>query len=846
MIFFTEQRPRRDSQRNFWNVVSETQRFKEIHSDIKNEKLVTLEVYGETGGGKSHIIGKLSDRFLLEATDAEKIRIQCKDTTNSVKKKFKEFAQQALKDDSEYRKVQSDIEADSALSLIKVLQSSRKHVLITIDNPDSPSLSLLKNFILLLNNLSSSDCEKKIHLYISSRDKIQLLTEQSIQYQLKKVTGFSEGEAVEFLLSEGPNRGTEEDAKDIYKRLGGNPYVLQVIKSYCIRSEISYDSCLSQLETELPYDEIRKSPFYTTYDFNFPTIFNAITKPFKSTSDEDFSKLHWKIMCCLSFLNHDHLPTDVILHLIMLFQEKDCEKAMKELIKKLMHWNICEKATKKGKETLTFFPAVFDAFRWQQQFQAKNDKSFLKETFKVVCAMVTKDMRRTENSTKMFLLRPHVETLLKHVEDTKLLLDGGESILMKALASHLYETVAAILFAESPSFRERSEECFRQALLNLFEKELVKFILEKDNLDHLQEISKLVVHKSVRNGQDMHPFLNQYTLNLDISLIRNNLSQYGSDSKCNVTEMKEALKTAETNEMFIRILKEFKHFLSNEEYSRVFYAERAAQILHSWSRVVLYVGVDKLSEDEVEWYKCLSQLSTHISKQCKEKFKTPLLCEWLSSTKAYTSILLKEKDLSNYSEALRICNEALSTTRENADMYENGFLKNAFEPSYQSTRIYFLRTMVRIFTRMVKEKRGDRSFLKEGDDVCRELVNCTTEVSNNNSVMPLIYCAKYYAARKQFQKAMECFDWYFNSLKNNPNFKSTFNVHCWAVYNYARAANCFAPYEKADEARQQCEDLLEREEEHPTEDLKKLLEEYKEKLMQRVSFAEQLQGFYTS
>lgn len=837
-----------------WNAVAENRTYKNIYSKIQNEVVTVRFFYGKRGGGKTHLVQKLAEQF---PKNSIKIDISCKDATTCVKEKLKQLAFEFKKDKgidyTQCIEIQYELDNNSAEKLVNALRIINKNILIIIENFDESEKSLIKSLFTSLEKLIPLNLRFKIHVYITSRENI--IFEGLSQSQEKVIIqGFNQEEAVEFLFSKGPEGSTKEDAEEILNHFEKLPLVLVAVKAFCITCKVGYKECFEKLQSSYP-PERESWSYYEDYGKMFPELFNAITIPFLPEAKSDFNlTLYWKVMCCVSYLDHNMMPESVITQFSeYLCDRKDSNKdSSKNLIQELVKWKLCKKAKINDKDFLNFYPVVLDAFRFKAQALRKQNldplENFdpLKQTFVMMCGMVSKDMRKPKHSDKMFRLRPHVENLLKHVEETKMLQSERDPSLMKVQASHLHETLAAIMLAESPILQQKSEDHFGRALINLSDQKFVDFINNKKKMkDHdlEEELAEIVVKKSEELGSSLpKTFITDFTSSLNISSVKEDISFSNSDNKKDEKRRKLSLSKSHSKTNLMNNFKKSKFVLSPEKHSKIFYAERIAQIVHSWSRVVLQADKKKLERDGT-WYKRLSSLSTCISKQCREKLEVSLLCEWLSSKKVRISILLKQKSSAMYYEALQTCKEALSTTRENTYMYEDGFLKNAFEPSYQLSRIYFLRAMVRIYARMVKSRSEDEAFLKEGDNVCNELFNWSTETEKVN-VMSLIYCAKYYASRQHFNKSMECFDWYFKSLEDDPDRKPNFNTQCWAVHNYSRAVACFPPYSKAGDALKKCKDLLQVHDDFMRGDLNSLLNEHVEKLEEIYSVVESLKELH--
>jgi len=543
-------------------------------------------------------------------------------------------------------------------------------------------------------------------------------------------------------------------------------------------------------------------------------VFQAIALPFLPIDQED-SKLilFWKILCCIAYFHYDRIPRFALeqsCHILREGKEKKYRLENKidtgNLILKLSDYNIC---LKKDKNYITFHEIVLNAFRLTPYSTLTYEFKPLNEAIKIMSILVSKDMRKKEHSTKMYKLRRHVQTLLAHVEQKKQILEFSEdAILLKALISHLHETAGAIMLNESNLFLEEANQHFESALSHIWPevgKDLQVEFLRKDR-DREKLVNKILKLSKSKASNLPDDFTVKYTSKLDVSFEEEELEFLKSKcvSKIGFTDVEKSIKEKRSSETIVRKLLECGLLIPEEKYRNIFYAERFAFILHSWSRLVLYGDSEQVKELG-EWCNNLSNLSNRVSVKCNELYGVSLLAEHLSKFGGLIPISLKLKKSKNeLKKSLQICKKALCSPKGN-DMYENAMLKEVNGPSHNMTRISLLRYIVRINARL--HEGASPEDVKKADKMCEDLLKLSEKHVETISacIMCFIYCAKYYAAKGEFNEAMKCFDKYFiMESERNPRF----NTRCWAIYNYAKAVQAQQRHQSGKKVGEKCPSLF--------------------------------------
>ena len=312
--------------------------------------------------------------------------------------------------------------------------------------------------------------------------------------------------------------------------------------------------------------------------------------------------------------------------------------------------------------------------------------------------------------------------------------------------------------------------------------ELLQSTRTKKN--YANEIVSLSKNKAFKLPFD---FTVVYASKLEYSFEKNELEflKLRSPLQSSFENVEAVIREKGSLETVIRKLIDCGLFLSDSKYRPIFYAERFASILHSWSRLVLYGDTEEIKQ---VGEKCIfmSNLSNMVNIECKKSCGVPLLAEKLSKTAGSIPILLKlKKPQKDLYMALLTCKKAMHE-QEVEDMFENGKLKEVYGPSHVTFRVNLLRYIVRINARL--HKGASVEAVKEADKMCDTLFELSVKHANAipACLMCLIYCAKYHAAKKDFDRAIKCFQKYFSlELEYNPRF----SIRCWATLNYARAVN---------------------------------------------------------
>ena len=792
-----------------------------------------LLCHGIPGSGKSQIVRKLAEDFPFvqngtkENDDlAIKWHIQCKDSGHDLETELKLLAERLLKgsymNQDTYQNVVDNLDIQEARELVRILVQIQVPVVIIVEDPPLEDREkLLKSLCRSLKDHNEKALETKFHVYITSRENTSVPPAQDPRYHSVEVKGFNHKEAMEYLgdLKGGLTEINQKAADEIFKRFGGLPLGLQVAKGYCSKVRINYTDYIDLVE-DLDYDIINQERMETMKDYDAFAlhVFQAIVMPFMPKDVADTTAvLHWKILCCISHLNYDRIPRFVLEQCCHILRETKVKKPkiknrvdVGSLITKLLEHNMCTETDPEGE--ITFHEVVLNAFRPNKYSVLKGTFKPLEKTIEIMSSLVSKDMRKVVHSRNMRNVRRHLQSLLGYIEkDPRIFKNSKNTLLFRALTSHLHETTGAIMLNESPSFRNEADRHFKKSLDQIWS-QMNKYT--HSELQNCQlsdsDIAQKVLQQSMSKASKLpEDFQVNYASKLNFSFDAKELEflKNRSTSESCFDEVKSLLSEKGCTKSLVKKLHESELFLADDKYRQIFYAERFASILHSWSRVVLYGDSDEVKEVG-EKHMRMSNLSHSVCKICRENCDVPLLTEHLSKTGGWVPLVLKLKgSIEELEKALATCKEAMHHDQGTGDIFENGMLKEVHGPSHDDTRISLLRYIVRINARLHKGARPET--VAEADASCEELLKLSEEHSKTicKCIMCLIYCAKYYAAKREFEKAMKCYHKYFELESQG---KRRFSIRCWATYNYARSVSeqQNSPPQLRERAALKCKEVL--------------------------------------
>ena len=743
-----------------------------------------------------------------------KWHVQCKDTGNDLKDEFKYLAEE-LQDNgfiekAPLRHLDKDFKKNEARVFVDLLLNCNVPVLILIEDPSDAEKELLLSLFNCLNEKFDQSHHHKFHIYVTLRSLSPETKEEFSAlewHETLNVNGFNKKEAILFLKADNIKPDAEEDLVKVYQRFSGMPLGLLAAKMFCQRSGINYKKYLLKAENS---DDIllkEKKALQQIYGQSpaVEHVFQAIVMlffPGKDTVSSDTSEtLHWKMLCCISYFHYNCIPRFLLERCCHCIREKKFEKnpevknetEVGVLINNLLAHGMC---TKQEDDSITFHEIVLHAFRLKRHFTPNFNP--LKKAMETICGLLFLDLRRKENYFRMPNLQKHLQALLEHVENNQNILKEDDDFQsLNAVISRLYQDLAVLLGKQSNY--EKSKKMYEKSFDQIWS-EKKDVILPVQNKS-LEEIAEEIIKASKDKAQHVPKcFLSKYLSWIQISHFENDEIEFlKSESKSDFTQVEKILNVLDSKMLVVEKLKTCELFLSDHAYLPIFFAERFASIMHSWSRNFLYSDSDQAVENGL-W---MSSLSKAVSLAVKASSKISLLTEWLSQINGQVPLLLKQKNNpSSLQKALRLCHEMIKN--ENLIMFENGLIQKAFNPP-GLTRISLFRHIVRINARLVNSS-SDPSFLFQADKQCEQLIELIEEHKDGSSycTVYMIYCGKYYAVRKNFDSALKCFRKFYH-FSAEPEF----DIECWAAYNYARAVHCALSTQDKDNAIRKIEIVFE-------------------------------------
>ena len=828
----------------------QTNAFSDTLKNVRSKSKLVLHCYGVAGSGKSQLVRSLAKTFPYSDTKASPIKwhIQCTDAGNKLKKEFVKLVENLRKngyipEDTGLTLLKQDVEKDQPKSLVEMFFYCKVSVLIIIEDPTDGESDLLQKFFKIWNEKFQDTKQHKFHVYVTSRSKTAIPPKRmsSVEcYKLQEVVGFTEEESIRFLkeAKDATRDTSDEDLISIHKHFGGLPLGLFPAKCYCEYTPgLNYKKYLKLAKN--PSNDIQSKEREAIRKLYGPSaaaiehIFQAIVITFfpkdKALAGTRNTDLFWRILCCISYFHFDRIPRfllDYCCHIVWdtnkatIVEEKEAETGT--LIRRLSDFGMC---TQTADEYITFHEVVLTAFRVKHQ--AAQDFNPLKKAIEAMCGLVSLDLRI--NLDRMHKLRPHLEALLKHIEkNTNVLKEDKEfEKVTQAVTSHLYQTLGAILVDDESSPKEEINSAFRKSFEQIWSDmtyaiSFPSFDVDETAADPIgillfpedietaaNSVADKIIQKSAEKSNSLPAdFIVKYSSwTLPSHFEKHELDFLSLKCKEKFQEVQTLLELMDRKDELIKKLQKCDLFLPDEVFRPIFYAERFASIMHSWSRHYLYCTSGQAME-ECFWKNSLS-IAVSSGIRLYSSPAVPFLVEWLSKLNGLIPLLLKQKDQQeSWCRAKKLCEDMLADN--DLKLYENGLIKTPFS-SPIPTRISLLRYMVRINTRLVTSYRdtSDRKSLLQADEKCDQLFQLVIDNADIvNRLNYLCYCGNYHEAKQDVNKALVCYQKFFE-LSSKPDLKPKFDKECWAVNHYSKiAAYHSTTAEVKQDAIKRCKDVL--------------------------------------
>ncbi|XP_076817294.1 uncharacterized protein LOC143462874 [Clavelina lepadiformis] len=819
----------------------ETKKYQSLLENAYDLKTLILHCYGLPGAGKSETLLKLGAIFPHRFTSDDKTikwQLNFKSSSDDERKELKQLlddmrANSYFQNDIKYQEIIRGMANNIAAPFVDALQDSGAHILLIIEDKRCDT-KFLTDLIRCVSNRQPT--QNKFHIYMATRKKSAVsnyIDLSQCQHTIQEeINGFDQEEGIRFLLQDFSGLQSlqvdRKPAKDLFHRFSGSPLALQIAKAYCKKNLVTLSDYLEYLGKGLIGNDAKVLEKYTKSTI---AIFDAITKPFEVQENLNKGAMEimlWKVLSCLSYLHHDRIPRSIIERLCQAFRSTETDTVdlqnridSGEIITKLMDYAMCSFNITEG--LVTFHEVIMHAVRLAQSRNGLKEFNALNCLVCVFSGLIVKDLRQKDTYFKMSQLIHHGQVLLDNVNQNLSLSKGNffEHLLVRMVVSHLYETFGAIFLTRSDAVHNLSDRYFEKAYK----------IIWNDNDDNdcllkpmesgrtLEEIAHRVVEQCYEAGKELPPeFITKYESNIlnlkdcgknEINFLKKNwtLDSFQFD---NIVE--PSTTTTNTCDQ-IKHLRRGGLFLKELCQQKVFFAERLASILHSWSRVILYKDCPDVEASDI--YLWRSSLARAICVKCREIHRITLLTEYITIPSGKIPITLKtKKSVSELYKVKRFCEKALDANNEgaNIEMYDHGLKKEYYGAAHPLKRISMLGHLVRIYSRLVKCESED--FREMGNKQCAILLTMANQYINElaNAWMWIIHCAKYYAGSGQLTASLECYKNYF-SHRQHIKESSSYNGHSWAVYNFARTVLVGKCLKYRDEAKTKCVEVLQRSEE---------------------------------
>ncbi|CAK8692578.1 unnamed protein product [Clavelina lepadiformis] len=817
-----------------------TEQFNTILGHAQENSCCILHCHGFPGTGKSQILLKLAELFpyTKQKKPSVKWSMHLDDSGTNLKVQFKmlldRMHQLAIISTGAdyYQEIVESIDENASRPFLDALHSSKIPILILIEckvKLSSEQKRFLKDFLLAVGNDSMSNGQGKVHIYIASHRKSDIFEHQEYShipcYKMELVKGFEINEGVRFLLDQEDNSNEEikNAANELSQKFSGSPLRLQLAKSYCRRKIIDYADYLHILSVEFDHGPM-DIPDDPVKDIT-TGVLEAITLlyPINRRSEKD-AVLAWKVLSCLSYLHHDCIPKFVVERFCQELRDdagrfstnRDVEVFNKleagNIIRSLLDQGLCNQ---NDENEITFHNIVMQAIhREQMNRPGEEDFDPLKEAACIIAGFVTGDYRVQSVKSNMCKLLPHGKVLLQNLEIKKDKYNGAEALMMSMIMSHLYEIFGSIWLAPSDrSFHKSTcDTYFKRAIIQIWTHKDAQYSLTSDSYTGslaVDEIANFVVDECEEEAISLPAdFVQKYEAcvlipdDAKLNFLKDKLSQNTQQF------VKNCLTSLTANFQLVAKLRDDSVFLSESKHRKIFFAERLASILHSWSLVYIYT--DEHTLESWKQYNWRSEMATAICRKCREKHGVRLLTEHITTTSwsIPSTLKAKKKSCQDLLRLKEMCEKQLDKKCEEhyLDMYNHGLLSEFYGPWKIYKQISMQTFLVRIYARILGGQEKDQQIKQLADKQCSDLVKMTKEKLSQLSYAParLIYCAKYYAATKQFPEALECYKLYFDAANTDDQTPKD----PWAVCNYARTVYHGKISSKKDDAIKQCENVL--------------------------------------
>ena len=803
--------------------------FKEIKKTQLGKTTSVLHISGLPGSGKSEIVRQLAVEFPYAGGESiyVKYQIDCSDNSEDTVEGLKHmldtmYDNNLLERSSRWKTACSCLERSCTTSYLKLLANSSVPILLIVEDPPEKDRKLLEDLMCVLDDSETLQCQKLLHVYITSKSK-EICNSADVRCYLQfQLRGFLIEESFELLeVSKSDSLEKQQAAEEISAIVSGLPLGLIAVKATCKKTGKSLRQYLERYK-RCPAATHRLER-KTVEELGSKHIFQCMVRLLYS----QYTVL-WSTMQVLVMFHHGAIPQQLIAK-VMQFQ-RNCQGENLHETLDTNDWESCEFISDVEKfgicsvyenlcsdTAVSFHRVVFVAVRLHLKEEGSVLKS-LQEALFAISALVHKDVRKASNFAFMKSMQPHIDRVLRFVDEHPEICD---QFLVNMTVAHLQEVLGVIRQPIEPA-----EESLRKSVDTIW-KEAKRFsnldLVPINNVDWRSEsagkYAKKLAQSLLAAGEKMKDEDIEFEKYISLVMQFAPSEQKFLQDLCSSNELADFLKATPQERFRIspKMLTTFRDlesgtlFLDRDSHCTVFFVERMASALYSLGRVVINTR-RVITPNEREKFVWFSDVAHGLCVHCERSSGVRLLFLRRGAV-AKVAVRLKsiqaldpetKKDV--LLQARREVEELVENkvTRDQP-YFENGLRKsvsNAFED------MTYLRYIVRVDTKLFalsspheREKR-----MKNADEFCSHL----HEVAVTNDEWQLspkcvIYCGKYLASKSDYSAAAELFS---KALSSQAIQTDKALLFPWACSNYARCVAKGELRDRVSDAIDKCEEAL--------------------------------------
>ena len=810
----------------------ETTVYQKLEKEQRLEKTWSiLHLYGIPGSGKTEIVRKLAEKFPYSSCGERnsevvvKYEIDCSDCGEDVGESLKQLLDKLLNknllnDGAACRYASVELDKIRTQDFVKLLAQARVPLLIIVQDPNQQDKELLQD---LLASCKKCTFTLPVHVYVTSKSKEAIC--DCRQYE---VTGFSMEEGLDMLQVSQVSPNEQNAARKLVEHLSGSPLGLDTVKKYCRSFSISYLEYLNSKprfrhmsETRLINEEIKQKH-----------VLEAVLRLLETKG-----LLHKMVV--VSMFHRGNIPR-ILIGKIMQFLRNSHGDSPDDtnylnrvesgsFLTQLADFAFCQVTTNdKDIVSATFHQVVFSALQIyvEKNVTTRSFQSQLKVAILAISSVVNKDLKQNYDLVFMKSMLAHIESLFKQIDEK--IRNIKCDFLTRMAIAHLHEVVGVI--CRESEFDKAAKHL--QSSIRMIWDDVVQYsgtdgtfdTFFNKTLEPVQMSAKNVADACIKAGENLQAKgedIDEY-LSLvvqvkteDLPFLKNlcgNSNASDCLDKCH--SFPNGLSAA-----FIKKLREESEniFLDESTHYRVFFIDRLVSTLYSWGKLISY-ETGEISSVKKEKYVAAADLLSTVRSESRNATSVNLFSSSLSkalqidvrlkrleSASAKKSTSAKKEILMEMLEKLNLSEPECEQNKE--DRFRNGLIRSHSGNVYHE--LLCLQSFVRFHTKFlsVSDRNDFQTFQDLSDTYCKELLAKASPTLNtlNRSPTFVTYCGKYFAAKGEFEKAVDCFSQALNSAVFKDDKSSTY---CWICYNYARSSRASNIQNYVQDAFEKCEEVL--------------------------------------